>query len=62
MTYDALPVWISAHRCRGEVDRFLVNGQTGEVEGTSVAKIALDVVAALAVGAVLFAVSRGESR
>ena len=30
-----LPVWISAYRYRDKVYRFLVNGQTGEVSGSS---------------------------
>lgn len=47
-----LPIWIAAYRYRGEVYRFLVNGQTGEVQGKapySAAKIALAVIAALLV-------------
>ena len=28
-----LPVWVSAYRYRGKAFRFLVNGQTGEVQG-----------------------------
>ena len=28
-----LPVWLAAYRYRGEVYRYLVNGQTGEVQG-----------------------------
>jgi ribosomal protein S27E len=28
-----LPIWIAAYRYRGEIYRFLVNGQTGEVQG-----------------------------
>ena len=39
-----LPIWIAAYRYRGDVYRFLVNGQTGEVQGKapySWAKIAL---------------------
>jgi ribosomal protein S27E len=28
-----LPIWIAAYRYRGDVYRFLVNGQTGEVQG-----------------------------
>ncbi len=30
-----LPLWISAYRYKGEVYRFLVNGQTGEVQGNA---------------------------
>lgn len=52
-----LPVWMAAYRYNGKSYRFLVNGQTGEVQGErpwSVWKIAFAVllVAALALGAV----------
>ncbi|WP_128514254.1 TFIIB-type zinc finger domain-containing protein [Tabrizicola thermarum] len=52
-----LPVWTAAYRYNGKSYRFLVNGQTGEVQGErpwSVWKIALAVivVAFLALGAV----------
>lgn len=52
-----LPVWMAAYKYNGKSYRFLVNGQTGEVQGErpwSVWKIALLVVfiAALALGAV----------
>src|SRR5262249_11676948 len=30
-----LPLWIAAYRYRDQVHRFIVNGQTGEVEGTA---------------------------
>ncbi len=30
-----LPLWIAAYRYKGKVYRFLVNGQTGEVQGTA---------------------------
>jgi len=55
-----LPMWIAAYEYRGRVHRFLVNGQTGEVEGTaphSAAKIAalvLVVVTLLALAFYLF--------
>ncbi len=42
-----LPVWISAYKYRNKSYRFLINGDTGEVQGErpwSVAKIALTVV------------------
>jgi hypothetical protein len=53
-----LPVWLAAYRYRGEVFRFLVNGQTGQVAGTapwSVVKIVLAslLAAALVVAAVV---------
>ncbi|NHB78158.1 primosomal protein N' (replication factor Y) - superfamily II helicase [Rhodobacter calidifons] len=52
-----LPVWMAAYKYNGKSYRFLVNGQTGEVQGErpwSIWKIALAVlvVAALALGAV----------
>lgn len=52
-----LPVWMAAYKYNGKSYRFLVNGQTGEVQGErpwSVWKIALAVllVAALAFGAI----------
>jgi len=52
-----LPVWIMAYQYRGEVYRFLVNGQTGRNTGTaptSAAKVALTVVAVIAGVALLF--------
>jgi DNA-directed RNA polymerase subunit RPC12/RpoP len=42
-----LPVWISAYKYGGKSYRFLINGETGEVQGErpwSVAKIALTVI------------------
>ena len=52
-----LPVWMAAYKYNGKSYRFLVNGQTGEVQGErpwSVWKIASVVVlvAAIALGAV----------
>ncbi|HJZ86774.1 MAG TPA: zinc ribbon domain-containing protein [Polyangia bacterium] len=47
-----LPLWIAAYRYGGKVYRFVVNGQTGEVQGSapySVAKIALLVLVVLLV-------------
>lgn len=47
-----LPVWVAAYRYRGKSFRFVVNGQTGRVQGErpwSAIKIALAVVAALIV-------------
>ena len=46
-----LPLWIAAYRYRDQVHRFVVNGQTGEVEGTapwSYLKIGLAVLVAIA--------------
>jgi DNA-directed RNA polymerase subunit RPC12/RpoP len=59
-----LPVWIAAYRYRGNVYRFVVNGQTGEVVGVapwSVTKIVLLVVTILAlVGALALAVASAK--
>lgn len=47
-----LPIWISSYRFKDKVYRFLINGQTGEVQGErpwSAIKIALAVLAAIAV-------------
>jgi LSD1 subclass zinc finger protein len=47
-----LPIWISSYRYRDKVYRFLINGQTGEVQGErpySALKIALTVLAAIAI-------------
>jgi len=52
-----LPVWISSYRYNQKVYRFLVNGQTGEVQGErpySVFKIITAVLAVLLAVAVLF--------
>jgi len=51
-----LPIWISAYRYKDQVYRFLVNARTGEVQGErpwSYVKIALAVVAGLAVAGVI---------
>jgi hypothetical protein len=55
-----LPVWMAAYKYNGKSYRFLVNGQTGEVQGErpwSIWKIGFTVllVAALALGAVYLA-------
>lgn len=50
-----LPIWISSYRFNNKVFRFLINGQTGEVQGErpySALKIFLAVLAVLAVIAV----------
>lgn len=49
-----LPIWIASYRYRGELYRFLVNGQTGEVTGKaplSFWKVALFVLLLAAIGA-----------
>ncbi len=51
-----LPVWTAAYRYRGKTYRFVVNGQTGKVQGErpwSVWKIALAVLAGLTVAGLL---------
>jgi hypothetical protein len=52
-----LPLWIAAYRYKGRAHRFLVNGQTGEVQGTaplSVAKIAALVLVLIAAALALY--------
>ncbi|MCW5698340.1 MAG: hypothetical protein KIT00_00690 [Rhodospirillales bacterium] len=51
-----LPLWTAAYRYKGKVYRFVVNGQTGEVQGErpySPWKIAIAVIIALAIAAVV---------
>lgn len=46
-----LPIWISAYKYKDKIYRFVINGQTGEVQGErpfSVIKIVLTVLASLA--------------
>lgn len=60
-----LPIWISSYRYRGEVYRFLVNGQTGDVTGKaplSVVKIVLFVLfIAAVIAAVVVLLQMGKS-
>ena len=52
-----LPIWMAAYKYRGKSYRFLVNGQTGEVQGErpySAWKIAFAVMAALIAAGVFF--------
>jgi hypothetical protein len=53
-----LPVWMNAYRYNGKAYQFLVNGQTGEVEGArpySWVKIGLAVIAAaVVIGAIVY--------
>ncbi|WP_224815226.1 TFIIB-type zinc finger domain-containing protein [Hasllibacter sp. MH4015] len=52
-----LPVWIAAYKYRGKSYRFVVNAQTGKVQGErpwSAGKIALAVIAAIVVGVAVF--------
>lgn len=49
-----LPVWLAAYKYRGQTYRFVVNGQTGRVQGErpwSVIKIAIAVIAGLLLAA-----------
>jgi DNA-directed RNA polymerase subunit RPC12/RpoP len=59
-----LPVWASAYRYRGKRYQFIVNGQTGEVQGErpwSWLRIGLAVIAGLIVaGAIIWAVAASE--
>ena len=51
-----LPVWMAAYKYRGKTYRFVVNGQTGKVQGErpwSAWKIALAVIAGLIVAAII---------
>lgn len=55
--YVLLPMWIAAYEYQGKVHHFLVNGQTGEVEGTaprSALKIALLVLTVVILIALAF--------
>ncbi|MEJ6395233.1 TFIIB-type zinc finger domain-containing protein [Gymnodinialimonas sp. 2305UL16-5] len=52
-----LPVWIAAYKYKGKSFRFVVNAQTGKVQGErpwSIGKIALAVIAAIIIGAAAF--------
>ncbi|MEM7640977.1 MAG: primosomal protein N' (replication factor Y) - superfamily II helicase [Pseudomonadota bacterium] len=54
-----LPVWVAAYKYRGQSYRFVVNGQTGRVQGErpySAIKIALAVIAALIVAGIAAAI------
>ncbi len=59
-----LPVWMAAYRYRDRSYRFIVNGQTGKVQGErpwSVWKIALAVLlAAAAIGAIVYLAEQGQ--
>jgi Ni,Fe-hydrogenase I cytochrome b subunit len=67
MTYKHVlfPVWIASYRYRSKIYRFLINGQTGEVQGqapVSWIKITLVVLLVIIIVAVVFILlSRGES-
>lgn len=60
-----LPLWISAYRYNDKVFRFLVNARTGDVQGErpySVIKIALTVIAVLAIIILFFVLTGGKKR
>lgn len=55
-----LPLWLAAYKFRGKSYRFIVNGQTGEVQGErpwSIAKIAVAIAIAAIVAAGIFYLS-----
>ena len=58
-----LPIWMAAYRYRGRSFRFIVNGQTGEVQGErpwSKWKIVGAVVVAIVIAAVVVYVTQGK--
>ena len=60
-----LPLWISAYRYNDKVYRFLVNARTGDVQGErpySAIKIALAVIAVLAIIVLFFLFTNGKRR
>ena len=60
--HTLLPVWVAAYQFRGKTFRFLVNGQTGEVQGhapISWAKIALLVLGVAAAVGVIVLIAGG---
>jgi len=60
-----LPVWLASYRYNNKVYRFMINGQTGEVQGEkpiSWIKVAIAVVIALIiVGLIIYLVSQAQS-
>ena len=58
-----LPVWMAAYKYNGKSYRFVVNGQTGKVQGErpwSAWKIAFAVILALVVAGAIFAFTQGR--
>lgn len=58
-----LPIWMAAYKYRGKSYRFVVNGQTGKVQGErpySAWKIAFAVIAALVVAGIVFYVMQNQ--
>ncbi len=59
-----LPIWISSYRFKDRVFRFLVNGQTGEVQGErpySAMKIIMFILAIIAVIVIIVMLANGAS-
>jgi predicted RNA-binding Zn-ribbon protein involved in translation (DUF1610 family) len=63
--HTLLPVWIASYPYKGKVYRYMVNGQTGEVQGqkpVSWIRVAIAVIIVLAViAAIVYLASQGES-
>ncbi len=58
-----LPIWMAAYKYNGKSFRFVVNGQTGKVQGErpySAWKIAFAVLAALILGGIAFYISQNS--
>ncbi len=60
-----LPVWVASYRYNNKTFQFMINGQTGKVQGEkpiSAIKVAIAVVVALIViGVVLYLISQAEA-
>lgn len=55
-----LPVWVSSYTYKGKIYRYMINGQTGEVQGeapVSALKVILLILAILAVAAVIYLIA-----
>ena len=58
-----LPIWMAAYKYNGKSYRFVVNGQTGRVQGErpwSAWKIAFAILAALVIGGIVLAVTQSR--
>lgn len=51
-----LPIWLSSYRFKDKIYRFVVNGQTGKVEGKRPVSVAKVIFAILIVVAIIFAI------
>jgi LSD1 subclass zinc finger protein len=61
--HTLLPIWLSSYRYRGKVYQFLINGQTGEVQGErplSWIKITLLVIAIIIIGVGIYLFTEGS--